>query len=146
MRVGMRGRMAFGSIKAGVTVGFGMGKNDTIRVRIWHGRYDRYPDEPDETVELEAERPHLWQEDPWYDSGPVAFDIHPDDAPATLYVYTNDSVRAPPVQETHIDTAEWGRAIERGLEFDPERYDRYDPFGCEVWGRVLFYAEDGFTR
>jgi hypothetical protein len=117
-----------------------------VRIRIWHKYYDEYPDEPDETVTVEYDDPHLWQDDPWFDSGPTAFDVHPDDAPATLYIYTNDSVRAPPVQENHIDTAEWGRPIERGLPFDPERYDDYPPFGCEVWGRVLFLVEEGLTR
>lgn len=34
----------------------------------------------------------------------------------------------------------------RGLPFDPERYDKYPPYGCEVWGRVLFYVEEGLTR
>lgn len=120
--------------------------SESIRVRIWHGRYDDYPDHPDEMVELTPGEPGLWQDDPWYDSGPVAFDIHPDDTPATLYIYTNDSVRAPPVSGSRVDTAEWGRAIERGLEFDAERYDEHPPFGCEVWGRVLFMAEKGFTR
>lgn len=118
----------------------------SYRVRIWHGRYDDYPDTPDETFTVQEETPTLYQDDPWYSSGPIAFDIHPQDAPATLYVYTNDSVRDPPVQETYIDTAEWGRPIECGLPFDPERYDDYPPFGCEVWGRVLFYVEDGLTR
>lgn len=119
---------------------------DAIRVRIWTGWRDEYPDDPDEIVKLQPETPHLWQDDPWYDSGPVAFDVHPADAPATLYIYTNDSVRGPPVGESHVDTAEWGRAIERGLPFDPERYDDRPPYGCEVWGRVLFYAEEGLTR
>lgn len=114
---------------------------DNIRVRIWHGRYDEYPDEPDEIVELTPGEPHIWQDDPWYD-GHVAFDIHPNDAPATLFVRTNDSVREPHPN----DTSEWGRAIERGLEFDPERYDDHPPFGCGIWGRILMTAEEGFTR
>lgn len=107
------------------------------RIRIWHGRYDDYPDDPDDVVEVEMEEPHLWQDDPWYDSGPIAFDIHPGDAPAELKIYTNDSVRAPHPS----DISEWGRPVERGLEFDPERYDDYPPFGCEVWGRVMFIVE-----
>lgn len=116
--------------------------DDEIRVRIWHGRYDEYPDEPDEIVALKPDEPHLYQADPWYSSGPIAFDIHPEDAPATLYVNTNDSVREPPL----TDPGEWGRAIERGLPFDPERYDDYPPFGCEIWGRVRFVVEEGLTR
>jgi len=119
--------------------------SDTIRVRIWHSYYDDYPEEPDETVEMEAGTTHLWQEDPYFDSGPCAFDIHPDDAPATLYIHTNDSVREPPVYDNHVDGV-WGNAVERGLPFDPEQYDEYPPFGCEVWGRVLFYVEKGLTR
>lgn len=119
--------------------------SDEIRVRIWHGSYGRhndYPDEPDETVPLPIDENIVWQDDPWYDSGPIAFDIHPDDAPATLYIYTNDSVRAPHKD----DLGEWGRAVERGLEFDPKLYARNPPFGCEIWGRVLFRVEEGFTR
>lgn len=117
---------------------------DEYRIRIWRGRYDEYPNDPDETLEVGGESPHLWQDDPWFDSGPVAFDINPQDGPATLYIYTNDSVRKPPVQENYIDTAEWGRPIERGLLY-PEGHD-YPPFGCEVWGRVLFYVEGGLDQ
>ena len=118
-----------------------MTEGGTYRVRIWDKWYDEYPDEPDETVELEADARLLWQDDPWYDSGPIAFDIHPDDAPATLYIYTNDSVRKPPLQPS-----EWGRPVERGLPFDPDLYDDYPPFGCEIWGRVMFVVEEGLTR
>jgi len=113
-----------------------------VRIRIWHKYYDEYPDEPDEKVVVEYDDPHVWQDDPWYDSGPTAFDIHPEDAPATLYIYTNDSVRAPHPS----NLIEWGRPVERGLPFDPERYDDYSPFGCEVWGRVLFLVEEELTR
>jgi len=120
-----------------------MSESNQIRIRIWHSYYDEYPDEPDETVEVEAGSPHLWKEDPYFDSGPMAIDIHPEDAPATLNIHTNDSVREPPVQNNHVDRGAWGRAVERGLPFDPERYDEYPPFGCEVWGRVLFYVEGG---
>ena len=123
-----------------------MTDSNTARIRIWHDYYDDYPDDPDETVTVEYDTPHLWQDDPYFDSGACAFDIHPDDAPATLYIHTNDSVRAPHVGENHYDKAQWGDAVERGLPFDPERYDDYPPFGCEVWGRVLFYVEEGLTR
>ncbi len=119
--------------------------SETYRIRIWHDYYDDYPDEPDETVSVEAESPHVWQDDPYY-SGKGAFDIHPDDAPATLYIYTNDSVREPPVYDNHVETAAWDGPIEQGLPFDPERYDDYPPFGCEVWGRILFWVEEGLTR
>ena len=114
--------------------------DDTVRIRIWHAFYDEYPDEPDEVVEVSEETPHLWQDDPWFESGPCALDIHPDDAPATLYIYTNDSVRKPPIPDNHVDGV-WGTPVERGLPFDPERYDDHPPFGCELWGRVLFFVE-----
>jgi hypothetical protein len=111
------------------------------RVRIWHKYYDDYPEQPDEVVTVEEGTPHLWKDDPYFDSGPCAFDIHPEDAPGTLNIYTNDSVRRPHVQENHVDESIWDGPIERGLEFDPERYDDYPPFGCEVWGRVLFMVD-----
>lgn len=114
---------------------------DPIRVRVWNEYYDEYPEQPDETVAVEPGEPHIWQDDPWFDSGAAAFDIHPEDAPATLYIYTNDSVREPPLQPS-----EWGGPVERGLPFDPDRDDGYPPFGCEVWGRVMFVAEEGLTR
>lgn len=122
-----------------------MTDDTTYRIRIWHSYYDDYPDEPDEIVEVTEETPHLWQDDPHFNSGPMAVDIHPDDAPATLYIYTNDSVRTPTVYDNHVDSV-WGKAVERGLPFDPERYDEYPPFGCEVWGRILFYVEEGLIR
>lgn len=113
-----------------------------IKVRVWHGRYETYPDQPDETITLPLDENVLWQDDPWYDSGPIAFDIHPEDAPATLYIYTNDSVR-PPHKD---DVGMWSDPVERGLPFDPDRYDKYPPFGCEIWGRVLLRVEEGLTR
>lgn len=115
--------------------------HDTIRVRIWHGRYDDYPNEPDEVLELPAEQNVVWQDDPWYDSGSIAFDVHPEDTPATVFIYTNDSVREPHKD----DLGEWDGPIERGLEFDADRYADYPPYGCEVWGRILMRAEGGFT-
>lgn len=115
------------------------------RIRIWNGYYDEYPDKPDETITVEAEHAHLWQDDPWY-SGKGAFDIHPEDAPATLYIYTNDSVREPYVEDGRFEKSQWDGPIERGLPFDPDSYDEYPPFGCEVWGRVLFWVEGGLTR
>lgn len=116
----------------------------TYRIRIWHKYYGGYPDEPDEVVTVEADDPHVWKDDPWFGSGAAAFDIHPDDLPATLYIYTNDSVRQPPVGG-HVDTAEWDGPVERGLPFDTE-YGGDKPFGCQVWGRVLFLVEEGLTR
>lgn len=114
------------------------------RIRIWHGRYDDYPEEPDEIITVEAAGCHLWEDDPYFDSGPVGFDIHPEDAPATLNVFTSDSVRPadPRYDESgYVDHSYWNGPIERGLSY-PEDHD-YPPFGCEVWGRVLFQVEPG---
>lgn len=115
---------------------------NTYRVRIWHSYHDEYPDTPDETVEVKAETPHLWKDDPRFNSGPCAFDLHPDDTPATLEIYTSESVRSPPGYENHVETAYWDGPVERGLLFDSEQYDDRPPFGCEIWGRVLFYVSD----
>lgn len=116
----------------------------TYRVRIWEGR-DGRDDEPDEVVEVSEETPHVWQDDPYYHSPPIAIDLHPDDCPATLNVYTSESVRSPPGYESHVETGYWGpRPIEGGLPF-PADHD-YEPFGCEVWGRVMFFVEEEMTR
>lgn len=122
-----------------------MSGNDSgnmYRVRIWDGYYDGYPDGPDTTVTVESETPHVWIKDP-HTTFRGAFDIHPDDAPATLNIYTSDSVRPPPGYDNHVETGYWNGPVERGLPFDPERYDDYPPFGCEVWGRVMFFIEEG---
>ena len=119
--------------------------DDTYRVRIWNGFHDEYPEEPDETVKLYAEENFIWKYEP-RQTFRGAFDIHPDDAPATLYIYTSDSVRSPPEYESHVERGYWGEPVERGLPFDPERYDDYPPFGCEIWGRVMFWIEDGLSR
>ena len=116
----------------------------SYRVRAWLGSHYEDGGEPDEVTPILADDPHLWRDDPWFDSGRAAFDIHPDDLPATLYIYTNDSVRSPPVGNP-VDTSEWDGPVEDGLLFD-EEYDGDRPFGCEVWGRVLFVVEEGLTR
>lgn len=125
----------------------------TVRIRIFQGRseVDAAKEglvEPTEVVELDYETPYVWQDDPHYSSPPLGVDIHPDDCPSTLYMYSEDSVRAPPVvhrdDPTTFDEAEWGRPVERGLPFYD--YDGEKPFGLEIWGRVLFYVEEGNTR
>jgi hypothetical protein len=113
----------------------------TYRVRIWDGYHDEYPDEPDSIVTVPEETPTVWIPDP-HAAFRGAFDIHPDDAPANLEIYTSDSVRSPPGYESHVETGYWDGPVEKGLPFDPERYDEYPPFGCEIWGRVMFYVED----
>lgn len=120
------------------------GNSTTVRVRIWDKWADDYSDKPDEIVTVERDDPHLWQDDPYFDSGAAAFDIHPGDTPATLYIYTNDSVRPAPVGN-RVDTAAWDGPVERGLPFD-EDYTGGPPFGCQIWGRVLFLVEEGLTR
>lgn len=117
----------------------------TYRVRIWRGRYDEYPDEPDETVEIPENTVHVWQNDPHFHQA-VALDLHPEDTPATLNVYTSESVRSPPGYDSHVELGYWDGPIERGLTFDSARYDEYPPFGCEVGGRVMFYVEEGGSR
>lgn len=113
-------------------------KSTMYRIRIWKGR-DNYQEPPDEVIEVNGETPYVWQDNPHYHSPPLGFDIHPDDCPATLNVYTSDSVRSPPGYDSHVETAYWGRPIERGLSF-PEDHE-YPPFGCKVWGRVMFFVE-----
>jgi len=119
--------------------------SDAYRVRVWDGYHDEYPDEADSIVKVDGETPHIWIDDP-HVTFRGAFDIHPDDAPATLNIYTSDSVRSPPGYDNHVEKAYWDGPIERGLPFDRERYDNYPPFGCEVWGRVMFFVEQGLVR
>jgi len=119
----------------------------TYRIRIWKGRNadgDDYAGEPDEIVTVEEKTPHIWQEDPHYHSPPLGFDIHPDDCPAELNVYTSDSVRSPPGYESHVELGYWDGPIEQGLMF-PEGHE-YPPFGCEVWGRVMFFVKEDDRR
>lgn len=121
--------------------------DDGYRIRIWKGRNpdgDDYTGEPDEVVTVQEGTPHVWQDDPNYHSPPIGIDIHPDDCPATLNVYTSESVRSPPGYASHVEEAYWDGPVEQGLPF-PENHDA-PPFGCEVWGRVMFYVEEGNTR
>lgn len=119
------------------------------RIRIWKGRNpdgEDYQGEPDEVVTVTAEDPVLWQDDPHYHSPPIGIDIHPDDGPATLEVYTSDSVHPadPRYSENYVDESYWDGPMERGLSY-PGDHD-YRPFGCEIWGRVLFYVVEGTKR
>ena len=119
-----------------------------MRVRIWKQRdsVDRAPDtDPDEVIDIDPETTYLWQDNPRYHSPPLGFDIHPEDRPGTLYVYTSDSVHSPPGYDNHIEQAYWDGPMEQGLPFT-EDVDEYRPFGCEVWGRVLLWVEEGLTR
>ena len=119
--------------------------SDVIRVRVFEGRneVDAAQEglvEPTHVVECEAETPTVWQEDPHYHSPPIGLDIHPDDRPAKLNVYTSESVRSPPGYDNHVETGYWDGPIERGLPFtSPE--GEVPSFGCEVWGRVMFFVE-----
>lgn len=110
-----------------------------VRVRIWRGRYDEYPDDPDEIVPVEPETPHVWQANPRYHSPPLGIDVHPADGPATLNIYTSDSVRSPPGYDSHVERSYWDGPVERGLPF-PADHD-YPPYGCELWDRVMFFVE-----
>lgn len=117
-------------------------ETDQYRIRIWKGRNpdgEDYQGEPDEIVTVSAETVHVWQDDPHYHSPPVAFDVHPDDCPATLNVYTSESVRSPPGYDNHVETGYWDGPMERGLAYSANH--DFPPFGCEVWGRVMFFVE-----
>lgn len=106
------------------------------RVRIWDGYQDEYTGEPDEVISVPEETPYVWLESP-HAAMRGAFDIHPDDRPAMLNIYTSDSVRKPPGYDDHVESAYWNGPIERGLLFE----DGHSPFGCGVWGRVMFFVE-----
>jgi|AntDeeMetagen681_2_1112603.scaffolds.fasta_scaffold09465_5 hypothetical protein len=115
---------------------------DQYRVRVWKGRNpdgEDYQGDPDEIVTVSAETPFVWQEDPHYHSPSIGIDLHPEDAPATLNVYTSDSVRSPPGYDSHVETGYWNGPMEQGFSY-PEDHE-YPPFGCEVWGRVMFFVE-----
>lgn len=111
--------------------------DDTYRVRIWHGTNPDTDAEPDEVIEVPAETTHVWQDDPHFHSPPLDIDIHPDDAPATLGIFTSESVRSPPGYDNHVETSYWQGPVEQGLAFPGPA------FGCEVWGRVMFFVEPG---
>jgi len=116
---------------------------ETYRVQIYEGREERenWEDaEPSYTVECDSETPTVFVDDPHYHSPPLGLAIHPDDRPAELGVYTSDSVRSPPGYENHVETGYWDGPIESGLPFTSPT-DEIRPFGCEVWGRVMFFVE-----
>lgn len=117
------------------------------RVRIWKGSPDvgEKSDqaawgEPDEIVTVSEETPHVWQDDPRYRSPTIGLDIHPEDAPATLEVYTSESVRSPPGYDNHVEKGYWDGPMEQGLTYPGDH--EIPPFGCEVWGRVMFFVKE----
>lgn len=122
---------------------------EEYRIRIWKFRNpdgEDYQGEPDEVVTVKEDDPVVWQDDPHYHSPPIGLDIHPEDGPATLEVYTSDSVHSPSGRQSagYVDTDYWDGPMERGLTY-PEDHD-FQPFGCEVWGRVLFFVEAGIDE
>ena len=69
---------------------------NTVRVRIWKGH--ETPDggftgDPDEVITLTPGTPVLWQDNPDYHSPQLGIDIHPDDTPGTIELYTSDSTQ-----------------------------------------------------
>ena len=111
----------------------------TYRIRIWLNDTS-FDGEPDEVVEVEEGMNHIWKTDPHYSSSSMGIDIHPDDCPGELKIFTSESVRAPPEYDSHVEKGYWNGPVERGLDFS-EEYKGYTPFGCELWGRVLFRVE-----
>lgn len=61
--------------------------------------------------------------------GTYAFNVDTEQK-TVLNVHTNDS---------YHDPTDWGKPIERGLLFDGET--DAEPFGCELWGRIMFWVE-----
>lgn len=117
-----------------------MNDEDTIGVEIWKGRRDRDRDS-DEVVQVPVDGYVMWEDDP-YATWPLGLHIADEDLPATLYVYTDDSVREPPVDDPH----EWNcsRPVEGGLPYQENGTEK--PFGVELWGRIMFHVEEGLTR
>lgn len=112
-------------------------ETDNVRVRIWFGDYEEGT-EPDEIVTVEPSTTHIWKQNPHF-HGSIAIDIHPDDCPATLEMYTSDSIHEPPQYDNHVEKGYWNGPIEQGLDF--HKNDQRPPFGCEVWGRQLFFVK-----
>jgi len=61
--------------------------------------------------------------------GTYAFDVDTEQK-TVLNVHTNDS---------YHNNEDWGKPIERGLLFDGKT--DAEPFGCELWGRTMFWVE-----
>lgn len=93
-----------------------------------------------ETHELIPKSRFVWNDDPHF-LGKIGWFIPEYDRPATLYVYTNDSVRQP----DPADLAQWNGPVEGGLVFDEHALSD-EPFLGEMWGRVMFFVEEGTKR
>jgi len=109
---------------------------DTARVRVWVGDDNNTLQE---TICVEYDTVHVWQDSPRYHSPPIAFDVHPDDG-GELEIYTSDSINSPPGYDSHVEHGYWNGPIENGLRF--EHGHDAPPFGCEVWGRVMFFVRN----
>ncbi len=120
-------------------------ESQTIRVRIWDDNYEYgvSPGElgdPDKLVEVEPKTVHIWQDNPHYHSPSMGIDIHPDDRPAGLNIYTSDSIHSPPdAGGNYVEEGYWDGPVEGGLDYDGN--SDIPPFGCELWDRVMFFVE-----
>jgi hypothetical protein len=120
----------------------------TATVEIYDGYPDRVPDEePAWSAEMEIEGdwwgkshptmvPHdadteHFAEEIEFHSGPIGIWCE-SPVPVHVCVHTNDS---------YHDPHDWGKPIERGLGYGPD-VDVSEPFGCEVWGRVLVWVAE----
>lgn len=111
-------------------------RTDGVRVVITYTESDG--DGYDEVIPVQPGTPFVWKSDPLYHSPSLSIGIHPDDRPAHLGVYTSESVRSPPGYESHVERGYWNGPIEQGLAYDSEEVPL---FGCEIWGRIMFYIE-----
>lgn len=107
---------------------------NTIEVRLYVG-------DDIESYEVLPDRPVVVRSDPYFHEK-LGWFVPEYDRPATLYVYTNDSVREP----HPADTSEWNGPAERGLTFRKDIEPPDEPFWGEWWGRVMFYATPGGRR
>lgn len=110
-----------------------------------YGSRDNFP-EPDRRIEVPLGGYYVFNGDPYktFDWNIHVEETLHDVQDIRLDVHSVDSVRSGGYDEgetgRYLDEGYWGRPVERGLDFRTEYTD--DPFGCEVWGRVAFAAEE----
>lgn len=111
---------------------------ETVRVRVWSAGEETENKDAGDVITVTPGEAVLWRDAVEDTSETISVAVHPDDAPATVEVYTSDSLG--PATETFeegcVDGAYWDGPLGYGATFTSN--EEQQPVTVDVDGRVLF--------
>lgn len=111
---------------------------ETVRVQIWSDDQDANNNAADDVITATPGEAVLWRDAVENTSNSVKIAVHPDDTPATVEVYTSESLH--PATETfeqgRVNGEYWDGPLEYGLTYTTD--EEPQPVTVEVSEQVLF--------